>query len=226
MELFGLDISYLMSMLYILVGFSLGGSFSKSKSQQSSKSVTGVSKKFKDPLSELGVKAATNLTGKAVAAAGDTFKLKGTAADDVKFGSTLSKFSEKGKFGIDPGFDAAISQIGRDMFSRASGSAASRGQLNPANLSAVVGSAIGQAAPALAGFAQTSRDRETSGLIKAAGDVQGIQRSGQLTEEEIRRRRLAQGLDATGAITGLLGGSSEAQGTSSSFSVGAQGGAG
>lgn len=201
------------------------GGASSTQSSQQSKQNTGVTQRFKDPLSQK-LSDIINPVSRRIGevALGSPFRL-GTQGDPsisgFNFGKNLSKFSKRGKFGLDPTFDTAISTLGRNLFNKSSSSAATRGQLSPENLSNVVGSALTQAAPALAGFADKSRNRELFGPAQLAKNIQGIrtgQNAAQLQEESIRQKRLAQSLSSVGAITQALGGFGTSFGSSSGSS--------
>ncbi len=196
-----------------------GGS-SSTQSQQEAKQNTGVTQRFKDPLSQ-SLSDIINPISQRIGsvALGDPFTLnRDPSIQGFNFGENLNRFSQRGKFGLDPTFDTAISTLGRNLFNRSSSSAAVRGQLNPANLSNVVGSAVTQAAPALAGFADKSRNRELFGPAQLAKQIQGIRFNPQLAEEKIRQQRLAQSLSSVGAISQALGGFGSSFGSSSGSS--------
>ena len=181
-----------------------------------SRQATGITERFKDPLSETLSGLITPVAGQIGGRAGGPFALeRGPQLRGLDLGRRVGQLSERGRFGIDPGFDRAISQLGTQLFSRASGAAAARGQLSPESRAGVIGSAIRQAAPALAGFAERSRQRELFGggqLIQQAGGLQALRQQPQLSEEQVRQQRIQQALGATGAITGALGGVSTATG--------------
>ena len=207
-----------------LMGGGVSGGQSSTSSEQRAKQNTGVTQRFKDPLSQTLSDIINPVSSRiGNVALGDPFKLGGTPGiNKFNFGQNLSKFSKRGKFGLDPTFDTAISTLGRNLFNKASGSAATRGQLNPANLSNVVGSALTQAAPTLAGFADKSRTRELFGPAQLAKQIQGVKFNPQLSEERIRQQRLAQSLSSVGAISQALGGfgSSFGKSSGSSFNFG------
>lgn len=200
------------------------GGASSTQSSQQSKQNTGVTQRFKDPLSQSLSNIINPISSRiGNVALGEKFRLGGTpGVSGFNFGQNLNKFAQRGKFGLDPTFDTAISRLGSNLFSKASGAAATRGQLSPENLSNVVGSAVSQAAPQLAGFAEKSRQRELFGPAQLAKQIQGIRFNPQLKEEQVRQQRLAQSLSSVGAISQALGGfgSSFGKSSGSSFNFG------
>lgn len=83
---------------------------------------------------------------------------KATAVGDFGFNRLMSPVPtfNVGRYGLGSQFDTAIDTIGSNMFGKASSTAGARGFLSPENLGGVVGSAVRQAAPQLAPFADSA----------------------------------------------------------------------
>jgi hypothetical protein len=71
-----------------------------------------------------------------------------------------------GKYGVAAEFDPAIETLGNNMFGRASSTAGARGFLSPENLGGVIGSAVRQAAPQMAQYADSAAERRLFGPDK------------------------------------------------------------
>jgi hypothetical protein len=112
-----------------------------------------------------------------------------------------------GKFGVAAEFDPAIETLGNNMFGKASSTAGARGFLSPENLGGVIGSAVRQAAPQMAQYADSAANRKLFG------------------PDQIMAQRYGNVTNIFDVIARLLGGSGSSMSSSNSLGFAMPGGA-
>ena len=170
-----------------MVGISLFGNFSESDSQQ--KSNSGFNENEKSLASVTAYDGLANLF---------------TSADDFYRRKSIPQFTMSERFpGLFKEQEGFANAFANNLFSKASGTTAARGQLSPLNFSNVVGSALTNAAPT---------------LLPLIG--QNLQNQ-MLLPEQIRTQRIQNVLSPLQALIQGLG--SNSSGSGSSMSVGGGG---
>lgn len=124
------------------------------------------------------------------------------ARDDpggLEFMPTVDQLLPVGEYGLPPGAVAGAKQLGRDMFSSASGQRAARGGFSPENLEGVAGDAIRMAAPQLLPYSMQYA------LQRAA------------MAPSLRRASFGYAMTPMEVVSNLLAGSGEGRSSSSGF---------
>lgn len=123
----------------------------------------------------------------------------------LQYQGVVNQLLPIGKYGLPTGATEGVYQLGRDLFTQASGSRASRGFRSPENLEAVLGDAV----------------RMASGTLIPQSTQVALQRA--QMAPALRQAAFGYASNPMQMINSLLSGS--AQSASESFGFGAQGGA-
>ncbi len=122
----------------------------------------------------------------------------------LQYQSVVDRLLPMGRYGLPAGSEAGVYQLGRDLFSRASGSRAQRGFTNPQNLEAVLGDSL----------------RMASGQLIPQATQVALQRA--QMAPALRQAAFGYGTAPLQFLQQLLSGSSEGTGSSSGFGFNTQ----